>query len=371
MESRRKKIFLCITKSNWGGAQKYVYDLATNLPKDQFDVSVLLGGDGELKKRLDAAGIRTILLEKSQRDVDARKEFGLFFDLLALFRKERPDIVHLNSSKLGGVGALAARCSGVKKIIFTAHGWAFNEERPAWQQLIIKCLHIVTILLCHTTIAVSEMTKDQIPKLFRKKIIVIRNGLAPIAFLEKDIARKMIAAKIGNPPSDAVWIGTVSELHTNKGLSYAIEAVSHIKQAIFVIIGDGEEKQNLEQLIEKKGLKQKVFLAGRIESAQTYLKAFDIFMLTSITEALPYAVIEAGSAGLPIVASRVGGIPEIIDDGKSGILVESRNSKQIQASLEKIIADGNLGTRLGVALKEKVLKTFSVQTMVAETRKLY
>ena len=92
-----------------GCAQKYVFDIATNTPRDQFDTTVLLGGDGDLKKRLEDAGVKTILLKNSQRDISTVKEFGLLFELIKLFKKEKPDIVHLNSSTMGFVGALAGR----------------------------------------------------------------------------------------------------------------------------------------------------------------------------------------------------------------------------------------------------------------------
>src|SRR6185369_10912585 len=98
----------------------------------------------------------------SQRDINTKKEIGLFVELYKLFKKESPDIIHLNSSKMGLVGAFVGRLTGVKKIIFIAHGWAFNEERPWYQKIFFRVLHIVTILLAHKTITVSEITKKQI-----------------------------------------------------------------------------------------------------------------------------------------------------------------------------------------------------------------
>jgi hypothetical protein len=115
MNNRKTKLFICITKSNWGGAQKYVFDLATNIPGSDYDITVLLGGNGDLAKNLEKAGIRVINLAHSQRDIDVGKEFNLFFELIKIFKKEKPDIIHLNSSKMGGVGALAGRICGIKK----------------------------------------------------------------------------------------------------------------------------------------------------------------------------------------------------------------------------------------------------------------
>ena len=379
MIEHRKKLFICITKSNWGGAQKYVYDIATNVPKDRFDVSVLLGGDGELKRRLDEAGVRTILLENSQRDISIVKEFKLFFELISIFRKEKPDIIHLNSSKMGGMGAFVGRITGIKNIIFIGHGWAFNENRPLWQKILARFFHIVTILLSHRTIAVSQITKDQIGKPWNKKMTVIRNGLHPVNFENKETAREFLAKKIlgGHPAAkeslakNPIWIGTISELHKTKGLNFAIEAIAKIENVIFIIIGDGGERNNLEALIQKYGVAQKVFLLGRIEMALVYLKAFDIATLTSITEALPYFLLEAGAAGLPIIASNVGGIPEIIENDVSGILVRSKSSDEIRRAIGYALENREKIAHFGDELKKKVASEFDLHDMVQKTVALY
>ena len=380
MYPEKKKLFICITKSDWGGAQKYVFDIATNTPRDQFDTTVLLGGDGELKQKLENAGVKTILLKNSQRDINTKKEFGLLFELTKLFKKERPDIIHLNSSKMGFTGALAGRITGVKNIIFTTHGWAFNEKRNFLSKILFKKLYVLIILLCHKTISVSETTKKQIGKMFGKNIVVIKNGLREIDLKDKDSARESLFTKILHKNQkitnmlsrNPVWIGTISELHTTKGLSYAIEAISKIKNnVIFVIIGEGEKKKELEEQVVRLGIASKVFLVGRIDSASTYLNAFDIFTLSSITEALPYVLLEAGYAALPVIASNVGGIPEIIKNNKTGILVSSRNSEEIKTSVEYLIKNPEKARVLGDSLRQEISRDFTQKMMLEKTFSLY
>jgi len=159
-KQRKSKILYIITKSNWGGAQRYVFDLSLN-SKDKFEVVVALGGEGPLKKRLEKEGVRVIKIKKMERDVSARKEFLSFFDILSVIVREKPDVIHLNSSKAGGLGALASRVSNFfrktnSKIIFTAHGWPFNEERAKWQKVLIKFLSWLNIILSHKTIVISN-----------------------------------------------------------------------------------------------------------------------------------------------------------------------------------------------------------------------
>lgn len=390
MESgRKKKILYCITKSNWGGAQRYVYDLATGIPRGKFEIAVVLGGNGQLKEKLEIAGIRTISINALKRDVGIINDISSFFALIKIFKSEKPDIVHLNSSKIGGLGGLAGRIARVKKIIFTAHGWAYNEERRLPQKIAIAILHFITVALSHLTIAVSEKARDQFRSvgLMKNKIAVIRNGIGEIEFMEKEKARRELvevrlqqAEKVKEAiRSEPLWIGTISELHKNKGLSYAIEAVKNHLEAslpsspkvIFIIMGEGEERKNLEEIIKINRLEDSVFLIGNVENASSYLKAFDIFTLTSITEALPYAILEAGKAGVPIVASNVGGISEIIDDMKSGILLQPKKPKEISDAIEYCLNHPDKKEVFSILLKEKIDKEFSLEKMVSETLKVY
>src|SRR3989344_7582743 len=171
------KIIYGITKSNFGGAQRYVFDLARAAKKDGYDVSVICGGDGVLIDKLKNHGIKVFPLPHLQRDISLVDEFRAFHFIFRTLVEERPTLFHTNSSKMGGIGNLAARLAGVRKIIFTGHGWAFNEPRPVWQKIPIKFLAWLTIALSHKTICVSEKTRQDIYWPFiRSKLVVVRNG---------------------------------------------------------------------------------------------------------------------------------------------------------------------------------------------------
>lgn len=379
----QQKIFYLITKGNFGGAQRYVYDLATNLSDEQFEVTVIIGEGGELEKHLKVAKIKTQKIDGLVRDVSLLNEWRVFWQLIKLFRKEKPDIIHLNSSKIGALGALAGRLTGIKKIIFTGHGWAFNEKRPWWQKIIIYKLHWLTVFLSHTTIAVSQKTKDQLIKMpfIKNKFTVIHNGVAPTNFLPREQSREELANKIWKKGLDldslnkVFIIGTIAELHKNKGLDTLILALAQIKEklnnTIVWIIGEGEEKDKLKELIKLNKLKDHVFLLGKISEAKKYLKAFDLFVLPSRTEAFPYALLEAGQAGLPVIASSVGGIPEVISDFELGILVRPNNIKEIKLALSRILDNELERISFGKHLAKKINKEFTVEKMVRETIKIY
>lgn len=356
------KIIYGITKSNFGGAQRYVFDLALAAKATGHDVAVLAGGEGALVEKLKSHNIRVITLPSLKRDISLVDEFkSLHFIFRTLF-EERPDVFHTNSSKMGGIGNFAARLAGVKRIIFTGHGWAFNEPRPWLQKQIIKVFVWLTICLSHKTICVSEKTREQVSWPFiKRKLVVVHNGIASFNLSPRQ--------------TGGFVVGTIAELHPIKGLDVLLTAWGKFAKrnphAKLVIMGDGEEKENLHALAHELQIADSVDFKGYIDNGRSRLKDFDIFVLPSRSENLPYVILEAGFAGLPVIATRVGGIPEIIATGENGILVEPENPHEILSSLILLAEDAHLRARLGGALQETVSKSFTAHKMAADTLKVY
>ncbi len=367
------RILYVITKSSWGGAQRYVYDLATATKKEGYDVAVAYGEEGELALKLATAGVRTIRTSNLQRDMGLFTELRAFFSLIKLFRTERPNVVHLNSSKAGILGVLAARIAGVQKIIFTAHGWAFNEMRPWWQKVIIYKLAWLTVLLSHQTICVSSAVLRDVRWMpfVRRTCIVIHNGIECCEMLSRDVARAELAPhSVGK-----YWIGMISELHPTKRVDDALRAMKIIAEkhpeAILVVIGEGQERQKLEDLIRELKMRDHVFLAGFKRDAASLLPAFDLFVHAAQSEALAYVLLEAGCASLPVVATRVGGIPEIIPDDDHGLLVPSHNPEALAVAIDSLINNPLLAHELGARLHARVLHDFSLDKMLETTIEIY
>ncbi len=238
----------------------------------------------------------------------------------------------------------------------------------------------LTMLLSHTTILLSEREYAQAARfpLVKEKIKLIPLGIRTHTFMSVDGARQFFAKKIGmdlTEFSKKTLLVTNAELHPNKGLPYLIEAMKDVAyqhpEALSIIISDGEERENLQRLILEKKLERHIFLVGYVDTAAEYLKAFQIFVLPSIKEGLPYAILEAGSASLPVVATSVGGIPEIIDDMKSGILVQAKNSRELGHALSFMIEHPEERKKYGMALKEKVSTKFSLERMLWLVESLY
>jgi len=374
------KILYVITKSNWGGAQRHVFDLAVAMKDKGHDVWVALGGNGILKQRLEGAGVYTFSIAALGRDVSIGKDAGSFKEIYKVIKNKRPDTIHLHSPKAAGLGSLAGRLLRVKNIITTVHGWTFNENRPIYERALIAFFSWITMIFSHTTILLSEREYAQAEYFpwVKNKIKLISPGLKAPTFVSIEGAKQEIAKAIGmdyGEFSKKTAIGTIAELNKNKGLPYLIEAMALIAEeqpnVISVIISDGEEMDSLRKLVKEKRLEQNVFLAGYMNNAAEYLKAFSVFTLPSLKEGLPYTILEAGAASLPVVATTVGGIPEIIEDMKSGILIQAKNPRELAHALSFMIEHPAERKKYGAALKERVAAKFSLDKMIWMTEGLY
>lgn len=370
----RIKILYVITKSNWGGAQRYVFDLVTGLPKDRYEVAVICGGGGPLISRLEELGIRVIPIPFLARDINLLKELFSLIALWKIFRTEKPHIIHLNSSKIGGLGAFAGRLAGVPLIIFTVHGWPFSEDRLFFARVLIYFLSWCSALFAHVVIVISKKdfwASQKFPFVAKDKFIFIPNGIneKSFGFLNRNEARR--ALKIQLPPS-LIFVGSLTEFTKNKGVAFLIAALPLLpKRVNLALIGDGEEKKDLMRMSEKLGVEDRVhFLGYRMDGAR-YLKAFDIFAFPSLKEGLPYAILEASLAKLPIVASNVGGIPDIVADGKTALLVPPKDPQALANAIKKLIASDEFAEQLAHAAHMHVHKAFSFEAMRDRTVALY
>ena len=361
----RKKILFVITKSNWGGAQRYVFDLATSLAQDQYDVAVAFGQSGRLAEELRKAGIKTHQMQSLQRDVSFGADIKSFFELMRLFKTQQPDIVHLNSSKVGGLGALAARAAGVPKIIFTAHGWPFWEKRSAPARTAIWIASWLTALLSHKIIVISTYdlkVARQMP-FVSGKVVRIYNGIHPIDFLPRE------------PGESDVRVLTNGELIDNKNLFVGIDAVLLARERgakiKYSIMSDGELREQLKQYIKEKQAEGCVEMLGFVAQGARHYKNFDIFFLPSKKEGLPYVLLEAGMAGLPVIASNVGGIPEIIASGENGLLAPPSDTGAFARALGDLAENRALRQEFGENLHHTVEDKFSIADMLAQTTALY
>ncbi len=384
-ETRPTRILYVITKSNYGGAQRYLYDLATGAMHEGFEVMVTFGGTGAkgastgvLAERLERAGVRTLPLRHFMRDMSLGEDIRAFFELFRLIRKERPDVVHVMSSKAGGLGAFAARLARIPTIIFTSHGLAYDETwRPRWQRWLILFFTWFTMLCSTSTIQISWDTYRRARKLpgLRRKVVMIHNGIETPKYVNRDTARTVLRGADTADLSDGeVWIGTLAELHPNKNLDVLVSALAALHaqdiHAHLWILGEGEDRGRLERLAREKNIFEYVHLPGYVQNAQRFLQAFDVFTLPSRKEGLPYVLIEAGYAALPVVVSDIPGITDIVKHEISGLVVPAADDS-FALALASLVHDADHAAVYGSNLRAYVQSHFTARRMVEETCRLY
>ncbi len=346
MKSQGKplKILFVITQGAWGGAQRSVFDCATSLSQTH-DITVAVGAkntssDLQDQLRTKAPGIRLVQLKHLVRPFSLIQDFLAIFELKKLYQTLQPDIVHLNSSKAGIVGSLSNLFSFPSwKTVYTVHGWVFLEPLNHFTKWLYKTLEKMTARFKNAFIILSPEEKEVglllgIPS---SKISVIPLGIDPPknSFTQTQAQNQLFSAE--KMPRASEWIGTIAGLYPAKGIDLLIEAISKIKNHIddtaFVIIGDGPERKNLEKKIQELQVSDIVFLVGKKENASELLSAFDKFVLPSKKEGQPYALLEAMSFHLPILATKVGGIPSLLEHYPNATICEPTSEALSEALL--------------------------------------
>jgi len=351
-KSRRPRILLLVTLAEVGGAQTYVASLLPALT-ERFEVVVAAHGDGPLRDATVAAGARFESLEHVRRPIRARDVAGLV-ELVRLLRRHRPDILHASSSKAGLLGRLAGVVARVPIRVFTVHGWAFAAYPGLvggvyrWADRLVRPLTTVSVCVSERErrLGVAARTCDS------DRTVVIRNAVDVAG------ARRVERARRTRP-----LIVAVGRLQAPKDFLTLVRALGRLEPDSFeaVIVGDGPDRARLEDEIRRLRLVGHVRLVGERRNVPELLAKADIFVLASSSEGMPISVLEAMAAALPVVASRVGGVPEEVVDGKTGVLVTPGDPEELAQALAGLVADGGLRRRLGAAGRARAEQTFDLE----------
>jgi len=385
--SPKKRILFVITQSELGGAQRFLCELMPRLDRNKYEVLVAAGkdGDGEFLGILRNMAVSTLPLRFLRREIGLYSDFRGYLEVRGLIRDFRPDTLFLSSSKAGVLGSLAARKFPHLRTICRIGGWSFNEP-ISWP---MRCFYILaekcTAKFKDIIILNNRHDFEQAKRLKirpRQSVELIHNGIDPykLEIFGKDEAKIKLFEKLSQRQRGflhaEIVVGTVANFYKTKGLEYLIEAVKilnaerKIQDVAFVIIGDGTEKENLKSQISNLKLEKRILLTGRLPDARKYLAAFDIFVLPSVKEGFPWALLEAMAAKLPVVATSVGAVPEIIEDGKNGFLVEPRKPELLAQKIEELTADERLRQEFGIQAHQTVVLKFDLNKMIEKVEAL-
>jgi len=375
---QKPRILFIITQSEFGGAQRFMFNLNTNI-QDAYETMVLVGpdGGGEFIRALKTAGINGVELPTLRRALRGLEDLVCIRDIARTIREFAPDIVFLSSTKAGVLGTIAVnirRLMGQKLfLLYRIGGWAFNDPRPEMER---NAYAFVERLLSPSRDMIVQNSTADLDSARRRKIRprlgfkIIHNGVdtGALKFFDKADARAFFRDKIGaDLNAFDVVIGNTANYYKTKGLEHLISAMALIvpqTNAACILIGEGGERPALETLIKEKNLVGRVFLVGQVPDAYRYVKAYDIFALSSMKEGFPWAVLEAMAAGLPIVSTKVGAVPDIIEDGVSGRLVDPGQSSQLAEKIQAYINAPESMPTFGAAARARVEERFTLKKLL-------
>ena len=363
MPGKRPRLVYVVTLAEVGGAQSYVRDLMA-AAREEYDVTVAAFGDGPLRTAAAEFGIPFVSLQHVRRPLSLIQDPLGLVELTRLFRRLRPDIVHLNSSKAGILGRIAAVIARVPVTIFTAHGWAFKATSGLGATLFLWADRAVrpftTMVVC-----VSETE--------------LRAGLAARVCRVAEATVISNAVEVGAAPqreqraAGRVEIVSVGRLAEPKDFATLLSAIALLRHgsARLRVLGDGPLRAELEAQISELGLDGSVELVGEVADVRPYLMQADIFVLSSRSEGMPISVLEAMASGLPVVASDVGGLGEVVVEGESGFLVSPEETTGLADRLSLLVSDEALRKRLGKAGWQRADRHFSLPRWRAAHMTLY
>ncbi len=373
--NHKPKLLYIVTQAQWGGAQRYVSELANAL-QGEFEVTIATGRREQSEFRISNLESRNKELKNLVREINPLRDILAIFEIANFLKKEKFDLVHLNSSKAGFIGALANVLAGrPSKVVYTAHGWVYLEPLPWLTKKFYLWLERLAAGLREATIVLGETEKQVALKYGTARansLAVIPQGLdfSKLQFLPREEARAALGLE-----TNAFILGTIANNYPTKGLKYFDEALQKIKFQIPQLRQgfDGQASSKFQAAIigESFGSKfDNLLMLGHKDEAYQYLKAFDIFVLPSVKEGFPFVLLEALAAGLPIVATAVGAIPEIVANNKSGLLVPPADSEALAEAIQKLLVNENLRQQLGAGALERS-KNFDFQNTLEKTKSLY
>jgi len=358
-------VLYLITELDVGGAQTALLRLLAGLDRDHFSptVACLYNGDATVARQIRALGIPVTDL-----GMTARWRWDAFWRLYRLLRRERPTILHTWMFHANVPGRVLGRLAGVPIIISSERTMGQERRWRYW-------LNRITDPLTDRVVCVSQRVADFAARtigISRAKLVVIPNGIPLENFEPGD--RSRARTDLGISPTACV-VGTVGRLQPVKGTSYLLEAFAHLApgyaEAILLLVGDGPQRTQLEEMAQRLGVSERVHFLGNRSDVCRLLQAMDVFVLASIWEGMPNAALEAMAVGLPVVATAVGGTPEAVADGETGLLVPSRDPDALAQAIARLLRDPELWRKMGQAGRRRVEQHFSVEQMVRRTESLY
>lgn len=360
------KILQVITRGNiFAGAQRHVRDLSVALVERGHSVCVAIGGSGELSEQLAGTGISYRRVEALQRAIRPLSDLRALFQLRALIHELRPNIVACHSSKAGLLGRIAGRTCGVDTV-FTAHGWAFSKGVPAPRRLLYRTFERFAGRLSDRVITVSDHDLN----LARQQRIVPADRLTRVHNGIADVPPQLLADPSANP----VVILMTARFDNQKDQATLLRGLAAVDSDVpwrLRLAGEGRNLSAVADLARNLRIADRVEFLGHRSDVPQLLAGSQIFALTSHWEGLPISILEAMRAGVPVVASDVGGVREAVVHGETGFMTRRGDSAEVATALGALVRNPELRCKQGEAARQRFLHQFTLERQMRETIAVY
>jgi glycosyltransferase involved in cell wall biosynthesis len=378
VSTERVRVLRAITRLNIGGPALHAAILTTRLDPRRFQSRLVVGATGRSEGSMLDTGrlgdLRATVVPSLQREISPLRDVRALGAISALIRHDAPHIVHTHLTKAGLVGRIAARAARTRVIVHTYHGSVFHGYFGAGTSRFYLLVEKFLARLSTRLIAITAGQREELVSLGvapRGKIVVIPLGL------DLDQFRSLPApgeARIRlGLDGDTQVVLIVARLVPIKDVATFLRAFRLIGQtsaAHCVVVGDGEERAALELLARDLSLSDRCHFLGWQREMATLYAAADVVALSSLNEGSPVTLIEAMASGRPVVATRVGGVPDVVDE-TVGTLVPPRDAKALAGALTRLLADPDLSRRLGASGAERAFERFAAERLVADITRLY
>jgi glycosyltransferase involved in cell wall biosynthesis len=383
------KVLYVVTRLNIGGPARHVVTLGGGLAARGVDTLLVHGRvddtEGSFEHLPRERGLRTLRLDELGRSVRWGSDTVAFLRLLRVIFAEKPDIVHTHTAKAGALGRLAAAVYNATRrrrrrcvVVHTFHGHVFIAYFGAIRTALIKIVERCLSRITDRVVALSDIQKRELVQRFRivgeAQVTVVPLGLELDTLLQIALDRRNGRQAFGFSPSDRV-IGYVGRFVPIKGLESLVRAFAIVAgrapNVKLLLVGDGERREPLEALADSLGVGPATVFAGWREDLATVYGAIDVAAVTSLNEGTPVALVEAMAAGRPVVATAVGGVPDVVVNGVTGFLVPTGDPSGLADALQRLIDDAALAGRMGDSGRRHVAQHFHAERLVSTMHDLY
>jgi glycosyltransferase involved in cell wall biosynthesis len=385
MSSERVKVLRVIARLNMGGPALHVAYLTAGLAERGYDTTLVAGslarGEDSMAFVADQRGVEVVKIDELHREISPLRDLVAVFRLARLIRAERPQILHTHTAKAGAIGRLAALVAGPAGppiVVHTFHGHVLHGYFDPFRTRVFRLLERFLARSSTALIAVSPQVRDDLVSLGvapPEKFTVVRLGIELDERVTIDEAMRVEARRVMGIPPERFAVGWVGRMTGVKRTDDVVRAFASLRargvDACLCIVGDGPDRDQVERRAHELGVIRDCLFLGYQEDVARFFALFDAFVLSSVNEGTPVVAIEALAAARPVVATRVGGVPDVVTDGVDGFLVEHGDVEALAERLARLAADPELRRAMGEAGRERVLPRYAVSRLIDDIDRLY